>query len=103
MADRAHTALRAEARKRPFAAKLARAMMAAQRTGDEEIQCRRPSGRAAVASAAMRTRATKAAQRMGVNDASTTEDAKDDDPPPPATRTPTLAPTTMPTMTLRGV
>ena len=27
----------------------------------------------------------------------------DDVPPPPATRTPTLAPTTMPTMTLRGV
>ena len=83
VADRAHTALRAGARERPFAARLAQATMAAQCTGDKQIRRLCPSGRAAAASAAMRTRATKAAQRTGVNDASTTDDAEDDDAPPP--------------------
>ena len=87
-----------------FAARLARATMAARHTGNEEaaavapttddtkdnggaslrqgIQRQRPSGRAAAASAARRTPATKAAQRTGVNKvafASTTDNAKDND------------------------
>jgi hypothetical protein len=104
-----------------FAARLARVMMAARRTGDVEAAAvalkttpRRmtalphddESDDDAHQGARQRPpRATKAARRTGVDEAaftSTMDDAEDDDVAPPATRTPTTAPTTMPTTTSRG-
>ena len=72
-----------EARKRPFAGRRARATMAARHTSDKQIRRLRPSGRAAAASAAMRTRATKATRRTGVNNASMTDDPRMMTSPPP--------------------
>ena len=72
-----------EARKRPFARRRARATMAARHTSDTQIRRLRPSGRAAAASAAMRTRATKATRRTGVNNASMTDDPRMMTSPPP--------------------
>jgi hypothetical protein len=104
-----------------FAARLARVMMAARRTGDVEAAAvalkttpRRmtvlphddESDDEAHQGARRRPpRATKVARRTEVDEAaftSTMDDAEDNDVAPPTTRTPTTAPTTMPTTTSRG-